>query len=113
MLSGLYGHKQEAIILNNRYEIHKELPLKRNNHHGFNTVYNGTRALTMTANIMRASREESQTIGFAGRCKAAYPGFEEFDTTTWQKTFEWNAKDHIHLDESFVSGSCKRQYDFM
>ena len=118
MLTGIWTRKGVDVVLNNKYEIHKELnaaPEKGNslNIHGFNTVANGTRALAMTLRVAKASVEESQRVGFDGRCKVQFPGFEEYDTSTWEQTFSWTAEDRIHLDEVYVGTNCKGNWDYL
>ena len=115
VLTAVYRRKQMDVILNDRYEIVKEVKIEKGrvNIHEFNTADNGTRVLPMIDKGGRASRLESQAVGYDGRCKASFPGFEEYDTNTWEKMFAWNSKGHIHLNESFIEHTCKRGWDYL
>lgn len=117
MLSGIYTHKHVDVLLNDKYEIHKEVAVGSGrssiNIHGFNTVDNGTHALAMTLRHAWASSQESKGVGFDGQCRVLFPGFEEYNTTTWEQTYEWNAEGHIRLDEVFVEANCTRWWDYL
>lgn len=118
MMTGMYAHKGEAVVVNNKYELQHQVKIGEGrsilNIHDFNTVYNGTRALAMTQRSGYASRKESEAIGYnGGRCHLLFPGFEEFDTSNWQRTFTWSAQNHILMNESFTNHNCKHKWDYL
>ena len=113
MLTGIYAHSGVDIMINNQYEIQEQLHVKHINIHDFNVVQNGTRALAMTVENYRASVAESRTVGFNGQCQVSTTGFDEYDTTTWEKTFAWSAQKHITINESYTDPECMHSWDFM
>lgn len=50
---------------------------------------------------------ELSALGYGESCIVEYSGFEERDTSTWEVTFEWSAKDRVRLEESTHDFACK------
>ena len=102
MLTMTYWHKY-GVIVDSNYTIRQEVHHENGgfNQHDFQIVDNGTRALVMTTRGKRASTQVSKRVGFDGRCRAVWDGFEEYDLATGQRLKEWTAYGHIGLDESF------------
>ena len=70
------------------------------NSHDFNFVENGTKALVLYDKGQYRSEEESAMVGFKGRCKVGCNGIAEYDTKTWEMTFDWTSCGNILLNES-------------
>ena len=118
MLSGVWTHDHVEMLMDNNYKIYKKLHAAQDpgvslNIHGFNTVDNGTLALAMILRQGAASKEESARVGFDGKCRVTFPGFEVYNTTTWERIFYWDAEDKIHLDEVYVPSNCKGRWDYL
>ena len=103
MLSAISRHKGEAVILNSNYEIHKIIPLGDStlheneiglNVHEFTTVDNGTRALHLTREPRKGSRELYAAINFDGNCYAVWDGIRELNATTGINS-GWEAKHQL------------------
>lgn len=56
----------------------------------------------LTSNIHRTSRENSLKVGFDGRCRVAFPGFEERRIDSEEVVFEWMPENKIALEESYM-----------
>ena len=121
MLSMSYWHKY-GVIVDSNYKIHQEVHHTDGgfNQHDFNIVDNGTRALVMTTQAKRASRKVSHAVGYKGKCKAAFDGFEEYDLATGERTHDWTSFERIGLDESYyntdntIESRCdQKPWDFM
>lgn len=95
-----------GVIMDRHYEIKRRIkvvgPGGNFNSHEFNFVENGTRALVVYNHGNAASEEESATVGFKGNCKRSCNGIAEYDTTTWDITWDWDSCGNIMLNESTV-----------
>ena len=111
----------KGVILDSSYQIVDKFQI--DNRHGINThelnlIENGTRALVIKTRNGHASKEESEKVGFHGRCRCAWDGFEEMETSNWTSTFRFKSQGIIGLDESSltygdVPKQCTKQWDFM
>ena len=118
MLTGVYEHDHVDIVIDNTYRIvEKSAPEEdpvRVNIHDFNTVDDGTRALAMTHYDAKAEQDEADDVGLNVECRVDWIGFEEYDTTTWERTFSWNSKGHVHLSEGYNQRhTCKVHWDYL
>lgn len=70
--------------------------------HEFHLVENGTRALYFYDEDMRATKEQSRSIGYMkGRCSIKNNLISELDVTNgFEPVFNWSAAAHIGLHES-------------
>lgn len=70
--------------------------------HEFHLVENGTRALYFYDEDMRATKEQSRSIGYMkGRCSIKNNLINELDVTNgFEQVFNWSAAAHIGLHES-------------
>ncbi|KAK3681168.1 hypothetical protein LTR37_020969 [Vermiconidia calcicola] len=112
MLSLIIPHDDNAVILDETYNVYKkispgpdrlEIGVTSLDIHEFMTSDNGTKALYLTRNRRDASRENSKVIGYDGNCFAVYSGFSEMDMETGEVVMAWDAENHIGLDESVVT----------
>ena len=114
-------NRGQGIILDSNYEILHALQVDnpgRINTHEFNFVENGTRALVIKSHPEKATRNMSMAVGYDGECQCGFDGFEEYDTTTWESTFDWRSYGKVGLDESTLTGApvenrCRNGWDFM
>jgi hypothetical protein len=111
----------KGVILDSSYNVVEKMSVNPGggiNTHEFNFIENGTRALVIRTSGDYASREESEKVGFDGKCHCAFDGFAELDTSTWKTTFEFLSKGKIGLDESTltygdINSQCNGRWDFM
>ena len=128
MLTLLSDHEKHGFILDNTYQIYKTVSLvhgkeSKPNMHSFNVFDGGKRALLLTHTTEYSTREAAKAVGFDGKCNAKYQGFREvsLDTPGSQHVvFEWDARDHIHLDEvtyrkydGSIQQQCTRGWDIL
>ncbi|KAK5166728.1 uncharacterized protein LTR77_008272 [Saxophila tyrrhenica] len=121
MLTLMSAGKGLAVILGTDYQMSetKHVDAPRNvNTHELNFVENGTRALVIKSHPMEASKEISKKVGYNGHCKAAFDGFEEYNTDTWETTFDWRSYGKVGLEESTlddgsISNKCQHNWDFI
>lgn len=118
MLTGAYLHDHGDVVVNSNYELLKTIQVGDGNAtflgmHDFNTVQDGTRALAMTVNVESALEQESENFLQQEHCEVLYPGFKEFDTATWEETFSWASRGHVHLNESYFVHCSSGYWDYM
>ena len=106
MLTFISHENGKAYLVDEAYNIHKEVDLtnggtEKINGHELAFVDEGTRVVYFTNPAGYATREQSETIGYEGRCFVRYHGFKELDTQSWEPTFSWNEAEHISLNESY------------
>lgn len=95
----------EIAIWDDHYEVVETIDAyrgKRVNSHELHFVDNGSKAVVMKTKYEPASLEETHSIGlYNGKpCHADWDGIEEYDTATWQTTWEWNPQGRVFLNES-------------
>ena len=119
MLSLILPHAEnaEGVILDNRYEVYKNLDLtgdkKKSNMHDFTIVDDGEVALTLSDVEGRSTLEQSKAIGWEGRCKAHWEGFKEIRVRDGKVLFDWSARDWIGMNEStFINAPLERRCDW-
>ncbi|KAK5168776.1 uncharacterized protein LTR77_006085 [Saxophila tyrrhenica] len=111
MLSIIAPHEGKAFLFDSTYQLQHEIFLGPEslrmdevslNVHEFATVDDGTRALHLTREPRKTSRENSKAVGYDGECYAGFDGFRELDVETWETVFSWTSEGKIGLDESVV-----------
>lgn len=123
MLSMLYAVEGNAYILDNRYSVKQTVFTGETgvtfNMHDFHTVEDGTRYLYLQRNITKASEEMSmEELGFDGKCKVTFPGFEERDVKSKEKLFKWDGTGNIPFSESTMAfapadSRCATYWDYL
>ena len=123
LLSMLYAVEGNAYLLDNRYRVKQTVFTGQTgvtfNMHDFHTVNDGTRYLYLQRNITEASEELSmEEIGFDGKCKITFPGFEERDVKSKNKLFKWDATGIISMNESTMQFApvpvrCASYWDYL
>lgn len=122
MLTFIHHGDGKAYFIDQHYEVKRTIDLtegdtQRVNGHEFALVDDGTRAIHFTNPSEFASRADSETIGYDGRCYVRFHGFREWDTKSWESVFDWNEQDHIGLNESYaaeidpIDGPCSNSPD--
>ena len=116
MLTGINPKHMGAMIFNNRYELHREIKIRKKgrgpNRHDFHTCDEGTRALAMTWYAGNASPEDLQSIGKEGPCRLNREGFQEYDINTGEMLFDWSSEGHIRPGESYTGPSCSKNHNW-
>ena len=128
MITLLSDHEKHGFILDSTYQIRKTVSLldgkeTKPNMHSFNVFDDGKRALLLTHTAEYTTREAAKAVGFDGECIAKYQGFREVGLESLgsqQVVFEWDARDHIHLDEvtyrkydGSIQQQCTRGWDIL
>ncbi len=123
MLSMLYAVEGNAYILDNQYKVKQThftgITGKTFNMHDFHSVEDGTHFLYLQRNLTEASEEmSSEELGFDGKCKVCFAGFEEADIDSGETLFKWDATGHITFNESTmafapVQERCKIYWDYL
>ena len=95
----------QVVMWDNQYEIVETVDVYRDtptNAHEFHFVDNGSRAVVMRTEYGLSSWDDARSAGLHNgkRCHAAWDGIQEYDTNTWETTWEWNSKGRIFLNES-------------
>lgn len=109
----------EGWIFDNHYEVREEHDFTHFNSHEFNFIDNGTKVLVVNSDRREASEEDSESIGFDGRCSVDFDFFQELDVTNdWEPLFVWESYGHIGLDESTltdkaVNNRCGGGWDYL
>lgn len=123
MLTMLYAVEGSAYIIDNHYRVQDTVFTGETgvtfNMHDFHTIEDGTKYLYLKRNITEASQEMSQEeLGFDGKCKVTFPGFEEKDVKTKEMLFKWDGTGNIPLsDSTMVAGPleqrCAVHWDYL
>lgn len=95
----------QGVIWDNHYEIVETVDIygdSRTNAHEFHFVQDGSRAVVIKTKYETSSLEDARAAGLNNgkECHAHWDGIHEYDTETWETTWEWNSKGHIFLNES-------------
>ena len=88
----------QGVLMDKHYDIKRRIKVIGPGHfnsHEFNFVENGTKALVVYNKGRHRDEEESALVGFDGRCKVGCNGIAEYDTTTWETTWEWESCGNI------------------
>ena len=110
-----------GVFMDNHYQVVQQREASGPgffNSHEFNFVDNGKKALIVYTKGNLASKKESKSVGFRGRCRVDCNGIAEYDVKTWKTTFEWSSCDHITLDESTLTqldmdDQCRGAWDYV
>lgn len=125
LMTALDWSTGEGVIFDNHYEIRETIDIyggKRPNAHEFHFVQDGKKALVIKTRYETASRDESKALGLeTGECHVDWDGIEEYDTSTWETTWEWSSSGRVFLNESTYNAApvekrCDRSHlgwDFM
>ena len=112
--------RQEAIVLDNHYEVRETAKWDHFNSHELHFVENGTRALIIKTHFRQSTEEMAQTIGYeGGTCGAGFDRFLELDlNNNWEPVFEWDPFGKIGLDESTLTEApvykrCAGNWDYL
>ena len=105
LMTVLDWSRGEGVIFDNHYEIVETVDIygdARTNAHEFHFVDNGSKAVVIKTKYDVSTKEDAQAAGLNNGklCHAHWDGIQEFDTSTWQTSWEWNSKGHIWLNES-------------
>ncbi|EME80230.1 uncharacterized protein MYCFIDRAFT_77993 [Pseudocercospora fijiensis CIRAD86] len=124
LMTMIWDEHGAGVMMNSSYEIVKAREFTRPhliNMHEFHFVDDGRRAIILRGNRKKAGAEDAKAVGFDEEtsCMAEFDGFEEFDTTTWERTFQWSSFGRIALSESTWQDSrtirerCEEGWDFL
>ena len=113
MLSVISRHKLTATVFDETYQVHKTIGMKDDtkelrenavalNMHEFTTVERGAKALYMTRQLKKTSREIPKPVGMDSECYVIFDMIKELDTQTWETTNEWSLEGHVGLHESYA-----------
>ena len=105
LMTVLDWSRGEGVIFDNHYEIVETVDIyadARTNAHEFHFVDNGSKAVVIKTKYEVSTQEDAQAAGLNNGklCHAHWDGIQEFDTSTWETSWEWNSKGHIWLNES-------------
>lgn len=123
MMTVLYPHGRAGLILDEKYEVWKEVGLEgvHADMHAFRVIDGGSRALVITADHVRVGGEEAAMVGFYDRagCAVGHVGFAELDVNLpGRPVFEWSSRHHVGLDEvtfndDRVKEECAHHWDIL
>lgn len=108
MLSFLYPQNRSFVVLDNHFNIFKELEISPSdtsemfNMHELNFVNDGSRALFFDDRPKHLSKKQSEAFGFInGTCFVQESTFRETDLMEdWRFVYRWSATKRIDLTES-------------
>ena len=105
LMTTLDWSRGEGVIFDNHYEIRETVDIygnNRTNAHEFHFVEDGQKALAIKTRYETSTQEEAKAAGLRNGkpCHAHWDGIVEYDTNTWEVSWEWNSKGHISLNES-------------
>ncbi|KXT07710.1 hypothetical protein AC579_7860 [Pseudocercospora musae] len=124
LMTMIWDEHGAGVMMNSSYEIVTAREFTRPhliNMHEFHFVDDGRRAIILRGNRTKAGAEDAKAVGIDDEtsCMADFDDFEEFDTTTWERTFKWSSFGRIGLSESTwqdsrrIKEKCEEGWDFL
>lgn len=105
LMTTLDWSRGEGVIFDNHYEIRETIDIygdTRTNAHEFHFVEKGQKAVVIKTEYETSTTEDAEAAGLHNgkTCHAHWDGIREYNTETWEISWEWHSKGHISLNES-------------